>query len=54
MHGRMDAAVTVDAENAPTATWETAQNAISHSDHTHDRQRALHTKNLTLPNRVNQ
>ena len=49
MHGRMDAAVTVDAQNAPTATWKTAQNAVSHSAHTHYHQRALHTKNLTLP-----
>jgi len=29
----MDAAVLVDAENAPTTTWKTAQNAVSHSDH---------------------
>ena len=49
MHWRMDAAVTVDAQNAPTATWKTAQNAVSHSAHAHHRQRALHTKNLTLP-----
>jgi len=34
---RMDAAVPVDAQNAPTATWKTAQNAVSHSAHTHDR-----------------
>ena len=31
----MDAAVAVDAQNAPTATWKTAQNAVSHSAHTH-------------------
>jgi hypothetical protein len=49
MHRRMDAAVTVDAQNATTATWKTAQNAVSHSAHTHRRQQALHTKNLTLP-----
>jgi hypothetical protein len=30
MHRRMDAAVTVDAQNAPTATWKTAQTAVSH------------------------
>ena len=42
----------VDAQNAPTATWKTAQNAVSHSAHTHHRQRALHTKNLTLPDRT--
>jgi hypothetical protein len=35
MNARMDAAVTVDAQNAPTATWKTAQNAVSHSAHTH-------------------
>ncbi len=37
MIARMDAAVTVDAQNAPTATWKTAQNAVSHSAHTHHR-----------------
>ena len=53
---RMDAAVAVDAQNAPTATWKTAQNAVSHSAHTHHRHRekkiqknASHTKFLTLP-----
>jgi hypothetical protein len=25
----------VDAKNAPTRTWKTAQNAVSHSAHTH-------------------
>src|SRR5438093_229929 len=53
----------VDAQNAPTATWKTAQNAVSHSAHTHPRfhwkkrtedrtlrrQPAPHTKFLTLP-----
>jgi len=29
----MDAAVPVDAQNAATATWKTAQNAVSHSAH---------------------
>jgi hypothetical protein len=29
-HRRMDAAVSVDAQNAPTATWKTAQYAVSH------------------------
>jgi hypothetical protein len=33
----MDAARAVDAENAPTAPWKTAQNAVSHSAHTHHR-----------------
>jgi hypothetical protein len=46
MNARMDAAVTVDAQNAPTATWKTAQNAVSHNAHTHHRS---HTKFLTLP-----
>ena len=49
---RMDAAVPVDAQNAPTATWKTAQNAVSHSAHTHH-QRALHTKFRTLLGRRN-
>ena len=31
----VDAAVPVDAKNAPTGTWKTAQNAVSHSAHTH-------------------
>ncbi len=35
MHQRMDAAGTVDAQNAPTVPWKTAQNAVSHSAHTH-------------------
>ena len=30
----MDAAGAVDAQNAPTAPWKTAQNAVSHSAHT--------------------
>ena len=37
MPPRMDAAVAVDAQNAPTATWKTAQHAVSHSAHTHHR-----------------
>ena len=37
MHTRMDAAGAVDAQNAPTAPWKTAQNAVSHSAHTHPR-----------------
>jgi hypothetical protein len=57
MHTRMDAAVAVDAQNAPTATWNTAQTAVSHSAHTHHRfaerkteeASAPHTENLTLP-----
>ena len=32
----MDAAVPVDAKNArPPGTWKTAENAVSHSAHTH-------------------
>ena len=56
MHTRMDAAVTVDAQTAPTATWKTAQSAVSHSAHTHHpflsrthEITAPHTKNLTVP-----
>jgi hypothetical protein len=64
MPERMDAAVRVDAQNAPTRTWKTAQTAVSHSAHTHHRveemkeqedtehprrQPASHTKFLTLP-----
>jgi len=58
----MDAAGAVDAQNAPTAPWKTAQNAVSHSAHTHHRisikrkkdrnarrQSASHTKFRTLP-----
>jgi hypothetical protein len=57
----MDPAGAVDAQNAPTAPWKTAQNAVSHSVHTHHRfcegrierpyelNPALHTKFLTLP-----
>ena len=62
MRERMDAAVAVDAQNAPTATWKTAQNAVSHSAHTHHSivrreektktvNHASHTKFLTLPRR---
>ena len=35
MNARMDAAVTVDAQNASTATWKPAQHAVSHSARTH-------------------
>src|SRR5262245_29041359 len=62
MHPRMDAAVSVDAQNAPTNTWKTAQHAVSHSAHTLQRlvaeedrrtnytvNTASHTKFLTLP-----
>src|SRR5687767_8292136 len=59
MHARMDAAGSMDAQTASTAPWKTAQDAVSHSAHTHhrfrsrkeqneDRQPALHTKFLTL------
>jgi len=40
--------VPVDAQNAPTATWKTAQNAVSHSAHTHDR---LYGEERTEPRR---
>jgi hypothetical protein len=33
----MDAAISVDAKNAPTGIWKTAQNAVSHSAHTRHR-----------------
>jgi hypothetical protein len=29
----VDAAIPVDAKNAPTGIWKTAQNAVSHSPH---------------------
>ena len=55
-HSRMDAAVAVDAQTAPTATWKTAQDAVSHIAHTHYRllretreTTAPHTKTLTVP-----
>jgi hypothetical protein len=35
MRTRVDAAGAVDAQNAPTAPWKTAQHAVSHSAHTH-------------------
>src|SRR4030095_1170510 len=35
MRRRVDADRAVDAQNAPTAPWKTAQSAVSHSDHTH-------------------
>jgi len=31
----MEAAGAVDAQNAPTALWKTAQSAVSHSCHRH-------------------
>ena len=63
MQRRMDAAGAVDPQNAPTAPWKTAQNAVSHSAHTPHRlveegerndertevNHAPHTKFLTLP-----
>lgn len=33
----MDAARAVDAENTSTAPWKTAENAVSHSAHSHPR-----------------
>jgi len=44
MGRRMDAAVAVDAQPAPTATWKTAQTAVSHSAHTLYRHRLTHRK----------
>ena len=55
MTPRMDAAGPVDAKNAPTGPWKTAQTAVSHSAHTHsrfheeDEINGPHTKFLTLP-----
>src|SRR5262245_49531545 len=37
MPWRMDAAGPMDAQNASTGPWKTAQNAVSHSAHTHQR-----------------
>ena len=37
MNPRMDAAGPVDAKNASTAPWKTAQFAVSHSAHTRPR-----------------
>ena len=57
MTRRMDAAGPVDAQNAPTGPWKTAQTAVSHSAHTHSRSdgedeiNRPHTKFLTLPSR---
>jgi len=58
----MDAAGAVDAQHAPTAPWQTAQNAVSHSAHPHyrfpggrkaeerfTRHPASHTKFRTVP-----
>src|SRR5262245_35812584 len=44
MPPRMDAAGAVDAQNAPTAPWKTAQTAVSHSAHTHNRLGARRTE----------
>ena len=59
MDPRMDAAFAMDAQNAPTATWKTAQRAVSHSVHTphslvrkeqsNETDHASHTEFLTLP-----
>jgi hypothetical protein len=57
MNTRMDAAVPMDAQNAPTGTWKTAQNAVSHSAHTHhslvagERRRASETSVIRLTHR---
>ena len=45
MKTRMDAAVPMDAQNAPTGTWNTAQNAVSHSAHTQHRSGGRRKKN---------
>src|SRR6185295_18654476 len=42
---RVDAAVRMDAQNAPTRTWKTAQDAVSHSAHMHHRWMEGKTKN---------
>ena len=55
MNPRMDAAGPVDAKNASTGPWKTAQTAVSHSAHTHprfhgeDEIKGPHTEFLTLP-----
>jgi hypothetical protein len=38
----MDTAGAVDAQNAPTAPWKTAQNAVSHSPHASSSIRLTH------------
>jgi transposase InsO family protein len=49
----MDAAGGVDAQNAPTAPWKTAQNAVSHSAHSHHlvqgNERTKNGERLTQP-----
>jgi len=52
MSPRMDAAVPVDAQNAPTATWKTAQNAVSHSAHTPQRLSGAERREATTGNRL--
>ena len=49
MIARMDAAVPVDAQNAPTGTWKTAQNAVFHIVHTHHRLTSPTHKNPDTP-----
>ena len=51
-NARMDAAVPVDAQNAPTGTWKTAQNAVSHSAHTHHRSRGEGRRTRTTSTRL--
>jgi hypothetical protein len=61
MRPRVDAAVPADAQNAPTGTWKTAQNAVSHRAHTHqsfvrreEKNHASHTEILTPPASLHQ
>jgi hypothetical protein len=44
----MDPAVSMDAKNAPTETWKTAENAVSHSAHTHHRHRGRKIEELAF------
>jgi hypothetical protein len=50
----MDAAIPVDAQNAPTGIWKTAQHAVSHSAHTpsslmHEEERGKTDSTLVNP-----
>src|SRR5438093_9924592 len=42
----------VDAKTAPTRTWKTAQNAVSHSAHTHHRGIGRQEKKSEAVNRL--
>ena len=52
MNPRMDAAGAVDAQNAPTAPWKTAQHAVSHSAHTDHRFQGEGRTELTSSTRL--